>query len=95
MKFIKFATVFILVLSIACTIKIWSTSSENGYKCESILPEIKTAILDVEKQVDIIIKNNNKELLDQIDYLTRENAALLNEVGDLENQIREFGWLKK
>jgi hypothetical protein len=37
----------------------------------------------------------NKPLLDRIDYLTRENVALLNEVGDLENQIREFGWLKK
>lgn len=37
----------------------------------------------------------NKPLIDRIDYLTRENVALLNEVGDLENQIQEFGWIKK
>jgi hypothetical protein len=36
----------------------------------------------------------NKPLLDKIDQLTRENAALLNEVGDMQNQINEFGWWK-
>jgi hypothetical protein len=80
--------IFALLLTLSITINLVPYRQENGCKCESILPEIKTAILDVREGINKI--NINKDLLDKIDQLTRDNEQYKITIESQRVQIQAF-----
>jgi hypothetical protein len=95
MKPLKFAVwyviSFVIVLGIVCA----TYRPKTEYKCESISTEIqglKTAITALTDTVNI---NRDRELLDKIDELTRQDLVKDQIIADQAKQIEKFGWLGK
>lgn len=91
----KLEWVFALILTVAITLSIAETINKNTRlkSTEIRLNDTQTKISALERVQ--LPKTEIKPILDELKALTRENENLRQEVADLKNQCREFGWLKE